>query len=139
MNHINLRRDGFVLGLLVVMLVLLVSGLAGAYRVFGYALVAFLGMFIGLGFVRQGDPVTWAPPAVATAVLLIAFAGLFANETAIVRDAGDTVLGFQPGTAFLIYGIWIPAFFTMGLSFAVVFDHLGHDRDSDSDAKGAER
>lgn len=127
MDHISLRRDGFVLGLLVLMLVLLVSALTGAYRVFGYTLVAFLAMLMGLGFLRRGDPVTWVPPVLATVVLAIAFTGMFVNEGSVVRDGGDTVLGFQPGTAFLVYGIWIPAFFTMGLSFALVFNHLAED------------
>lgn len=124
MDRINLRRDAFVLALLAVMFVLLVAGLAGAYRVFGYALVAFLGMLMALGFVRRGDPVTWAPPVVATTVLLIAFTGMFLAESTEVRDAADTILGFQPGTAFLVYGVWIPAFFTMGVGFALVFDRL---------------
>jgi hypothetical protein len=116
MNHFDLRRDGFVLALLVLMVVLLVSALAGSYRAFGYALVVFL-----------GDPVTWAPPVLATTVLLVAFAGMFTYETAAVHDVHDTLLGFQKGTAFLIYGVWIPAFFTMGVTFALVFDRLtGH-------------
>jgi hypothetical protein len=123
-DYINLRRDGFVLALSAVMLVLLVAGLAGAYRVFGFTLVAFLGMLMAMGFVRRGDAVTWAPPLIATAVLLVSFAGMFAFESAEVHGARDTVLGFQPGTAFLIYGVWIPAFFTMGVGFALVFDHL---------------
>lgn len=124
---IALRRDGFVLALLVVLIVLLVSGLAGAPRVFGYALVFFFGLLMGLGFVRWRRPATWWPPVVATAVLLLSFAGMFANEAAPVRDVGDTVLGFQPGTAFLVYGVWLPAFFTMGVAFALVFPHLQDD------------
>jgi hypothetical protein len=127
-DRIHLRRDGFVLALLIVMLVLLAAGLAGAYRVFGYTLVAFLGMLMALGFVRRGDGVTWVPPVVATTVLLMAFAGMFAAESTVVRDAGDTILGFQPGTAFLVYGVWIPAFFTMGVGFALVFDRLTDNR-----------
>jgi len=123
-NHSNARQDRFVLGLLVVMLVLLVSAVTGAYQVFGYTLVAFLGMLMALGFVRRADPVTWVPPIVATAVLFISFAGMFANETRPVMSARDTVLGFQPGTAFLIYGVWIPAFFTMGVAFALVSPRL---------------
>jgi hypothetical protein len=123
-QHFNLRRDGFMLGLLLVMVVLLVSALSGAYRVFGYTLVVFLSMLMGAGFVRRRDPVTWIPPLVASCVLFIGFAGLFANEGAAVSEAADTVLGFQPGTAFLVYVIWVPAFFTMGLSFALIFDRL---------------
>lgn len=124
---INLRRDGFVLVLLAVMLVLLGAALTGAYRVFGYALVGFLGLMAGRGFVRRRDPLTWAPPLLATVVLLVAFTGMFANESAAVQNADDTTLGFQPGTAFLIYGVWIPAFFTMAVSFALVFDRLSAD------------
>ena len=135
----NLQRDGVVLVLLVFLLVMLVSGLTGAYRVFGYALVAFLGTLTGLGFVRRGDRVTWLPPLVATTVLLVSFAGMFANESAVVGDANDTVLGFQRGTAFLVYGIWIPAFFTMGLSFALLFDRLADDGNRRADVKGEHR
>jgi hypothetical protein len=43
MQRLDFRRDGFVIALLLLMLVLLASGLAGAYRVFGYSLVLFLG------------------------------------------------------------------------------------------------
>lgn len=135
----NLRRDGLVVAVLVCMLVMLVAGLAGAYRVFGYALVAFLGTLMGLGFIRRGDRVTWLPPLLATTVLLVSLAGMFANESAVVRDASDTVLGFQRGTAFLIYGIWIPAFFTMGLSFALVFDRLADEGTRSADVKGDHR
>jgi hypothetical protein len=120
------HRDGFVLALLVVMLLMLAAALSGAYRLFAYALVAFLGMLIGLGFVRRTDRATWIAPLIATTVLFLAFTGMFLNEHAAVHDAGDTLLGFQPGTAFLVYGIWIPAFFTMGLSFALLFDRLTH-------------
>lgn len=124
MSRLDLRQDGFALGLLVLLLLLLVSGLAGAYRVFGYALVALLGLLAGVGFVRRGDRLSWLPPVLATSVLLASFTGMFARETAVVRDAGDTVLGFQPGTAFLVYGVWLPAFFTMAVSFALLFDRL---------------
>jgi hypothetical protein len=110
--------------LLVVMLLMLTAALTGRYRVFGYGLVAFLGMLMGLGFVRGGNRATWGPPIVATFVLLLAFSGMFLYEDAPVRDAADTLLGFQPGTAFLVYGVWIPAFFTMGLGFTLLFDHL---------------
>lgn len=133
---INLRRDGFVLLLLAVMAALLLAGLTGSYRLFGYGLVAFLGMLMWLGFARRGDPVTWVPPLAGAAVLLVAFTGIFTYETAPVRDAADTVLGFQRGTAFLVYGIWIPAFVTMGLGFAWVFDRLTSDTDESSSGAG---
>ena len=121
------RRDGFVLALLVALLVLLVSGLAGAPRVFGYALVLLFGMLMGLGFIRRRRPATWLPPCIATTVLLLSFAGMFANQRVPVRDVADTVLGFQPGTAFLVYGVWLPAFFTIGVAFALVFRYLQDD------------
>ena len=124
MNRIDPRRDGFPLGLLVLLVVLLVAALTGAYRVFGYALVALIGMLVSLGFVRRGDRRTWWPPAVATAVLVISFAGMFAYEAVPVTSAADTVLGFQPGTAFLVYGVWLPSFFTLAVSFALIFDRL---------------
>lgn len=134
MAHLNLRRDGFVLLLLAVMAVLLLAALTGSYRLFGFGLVAFLGMLMWLGFARRGDPVTWVPPLAGAAVLLAAFAGIFTYETSPVRDPADTILGFQRGTAFLVYGIWIPAFVTMGVGFAWVFDRLA--RDEDSSARG---
>jgi hypothetical protein len=137
--NINWRRDGVVLVLLGLMLALLVAALTGAYRAFGYTLVAFLGVLMGLGFVRRREPVTWIPPVVATAVLLTAFTGMFANETAPVLSADDTVLGFQRGTAFLVYGVWIPAFFTMGLGFALVFDRLGGEADTSDTRKRGTR
>ena len=124
MDTINLRRDGLVLLILAVMLVMLASALTGAYRVFGYALVALVGALAVAGFARRDDPVTWIPPIVATTVLLVAFMGMFANEATEVRDATDPVFGFQAGTAFLIYGVWIPAFFTMAVSFALIFNRL---------------
>ena len=124
MDTINLRRDGLVLLILAVMLVMLASALTGAYRVFGYALIALVAALAVVGFARRDDPVTWIPPIVATTVLLVAFMGMFANEATDVRDATDTVLGFQAGTAFLIYGVWIPAFFTMAVSFALIFKRL---------------
>lgn len=122
----NLARDGWVLALLAAMVVLLVASLSGAYQLFGYTLVAFLGMMAARGFVSR-DRVTWVPPILATVVLLVAFAGIFRYERAAVQSAADTMLGFQPGTAFLVYGIWVPALFTMALSFTLVFDRLTHD------------
>jgi hypothetical protein len=127
MKRFDLRRDGFALGILALLVVLLAAGLTGTSRVFGYGLVAFFGLFAGLGFVRRGDPVTWWPPAVVTAVLLLSFMGMFANESAAVQGVADTVLGFQPGTAFLVYGLWLPSFFTLGLSFTLLFDRLTDD------------
>lgn len=129
-------RDRFVLCLLALMLVMLGSALAGAYRVFGYVLVLFLGMLMGLGFVRRRDAATWAPPLVATSVLLVSLSGLFAYEHTAVSDVSETVLGFQPGTAFLIYGIWIPALFTLGVSFALVFPRLTQPPDADPHGQG---
>lgn len=131
------RLDRFVIALLVVMLAMLCAALSGAYRVFGYALVTFLGMLMGLGFVRRGDRRTWGPPVVATSVLLIALTGMFLNEGVSVSDPSDTLLGFQPGTAFLVYGLWIPAFFTMGLSMTWMFDRLARDDKDAADAIGA--
>jgi hypothetical protein len=123
------RTDAFVLSLLVISVVLLACALSGAYRAFGYTLVLFIGMLMGLGFVRPGDRATWLAPIAATTVLLLAFAGMFANEHAAVLDTGDTLWGFQRGTAFLVYGVWIPAFFTMGLGFTLTFDRLaGRER-----------
>ena len=122
----NMARDGWVLGLLAVMVVLLMASLSGAYQVFGYALVAFIGMMIARGFAER-DRLTWVPPLIATFVLLLAFTGLFRYERVPVHSVDDTVLGFQPATAFLVYGIWIPAFFTMGLSFALLFNRLTND------------
>lgn len=136
MPTFDLRRDGFILALFTLMLVLLLAGLAGAYQVFGYALVLFLGMLMALGFVRRGDAVTWVPPLVATAVLLSAFTGMFLYERATVASPADTWLGFQRGTAFLIYGVWIPAFFTMGVGFALVFDRLGQRGERDGTPGG---
>jgi hypothetical protein len=119
----KMARDGWVLALLAAMVVLLIASLLGAYRLFGYTLAAFLGVLAARGFAER-DRVTWVPPLVATLVLMVAFAGMFRYERAPVQSVADTVLGFQPATALLIYGIWIPAFFTMGLGFTLVFDRL---------------
>ena len=121
---IDVRRDGVVLVLLAMMLVMLAAAMTGAYRVFGYALVLLIGALMTLGFARRGDPMTVVPAVLASGVLLLAFTGMFATEHTPVLSVDDTVLGFQPGTAFLVYGIWIPAFFTMALSFALVFNRL---------------
>lgn len=124
MSRISLRRDGVVLFLLLTLLTLLAAALLGRPQVFGYGVIVALGLFMGLGFVRRRDPVTWIPPLAATVVLAVAMTGMFLNQDAPVRSAEDTVGGFQAGTAFLIYGIWIPAFFTLGVGFALVFDRL---------------
>jgi hypothetical protein len=126
------RLDRFVMALLAVMVAMLAAAVTGAYRVFGYALVTFLGMLMGLGFVRRGDRATWGPPATAISVLLVAFTGMFLNESSPVESSADTVLGFQAGTAFLVYGVWIPAFFTMGLGMTLSFDRLARHDEADA-------
>lgn len=118
------ERDGFVLALLVVMTTLLGAGLLGASRVFGYAMVAFFTLLAVRGFVNRASRVTWVPPVAIALLLSIAFTGIFAYESTPVQDAGDTAFGFQPGTAFLIYAIWLPAFFTLAVSFTLLFDRL---------------
>jgi hypothetical protein len=124
MEWFNARRDGMALAVLVLSIVMIASGLTGHSHVFGYAVALFIGLLAARGFGRPRDPVTWWPPAVATLVLLASLAGAFALETARVDDAADTVLGFQAGTAFVIYGVWIPAFFTLGVTYVLLFDRL---------------
>jgi hypothetical protein len=124
MEWFNFRRDRVALGVLALAVVMIGAGLAGNSRVFGYAVVLFIGLLAGLGFVRQRDTQTWWPPALATLVLIVSLAGAFAFEAVPVESAADTVLGFQAGTAFVIYGVWIPAFFTLGLTYVLVFDRL---------------
>jgi hypothetical protein len=128
MEQFNIRRDGYVVALFVLMVVMLVAGLSadrpGAYQVFGYALIGYIGVSLGLGYVRSGRPITWVPPVVATAILLVSLIGMFAYQSVPVNTPGDAVMGFQKGTAFLIYGLWVPAFFTLSLGFVWVFDHL---------------
>jgi hypothetical protein len=121
------RRDGVVIILLIGFIALLAAALTGAEQIFGYGLVLVLGLFVGLGFVRRHDPLTWIPPALAVVVLLVAFRGMFANQDVPVTSAADTVGGFQAATAYLVYGLWIPAFFTMGLAFSLLFDRLSDD------------
>jgi hypothetical protein len=121
MDWFSPRRDGFILLVLALLLVMLAAGLAGAYRAFGYAFVALAGLFTGLGFTRRGRPVTLVPPVLATAALAIGMTGMFLNETVIVRTVADTRLGFHPGTAFLVYAVWIPPLFTLAVSFALLF------------------
>jgi hypothetical protein len=135
MHWFSFSRDGFVLLVAVLLLVMLGGGLTGDYRLFGYALVGLLGLLVGLAFVRQGRRVTWIPPIVATIVLALGMRGMFVNESVVVRSVADTVLGFHPGTAFLIYAVWIPAFFTLGVSFAVLFPQLADDGSPDGSAR----
>jgi hypothetical protein len=92
--------------------------------VFGYAVVLFVGLLAGLGFVRLHARPTWWPPAVATLVLLVSLTGAFMFEASPVNDVGDTTLGFQTGTAFVIYGVWLPALFTLGVTYVLLFDYL---------------
>ena len=136
---INIRRDGFVVVLLVVMILMLGAALTGAYRVFGYGFVSFVSLLLVGGFVQDADRPSWWPPVLATVVLLVAFTGMFAMEAVTVQTRADTWLGFQPGTAFLIYGVWIPAFFTIGLTFALVFNRLQRGDAPSSERKRARR
>lgn len=135
MEWFNVRRDGVALAVLVLAVVMIVSGLSGSSRVFGYAVVLFIGLLAGLGFVRERDARTWWPPLVATLVLVVSLAGAFAFEASPVNDATDTVLGFQTGMAFVIYGIWVPAFFTLGLTYVLVFDRLADPEDTPTNGK----
>lgn len=118
------RQDLVVAALFVLLSLLLVSGLSGAYRVFAYALVAWLGVLAGLGFVRAGQPPTWVAAILACAGLFCGMTGILLNESVVVGSAADTVLGFHPGTAFLVYGIWAPGLFTLGAAFVLLFDRL---------------
>lgn len=135
MEWFNFQRDRVALAVLTLAIVMIASGLAGNSRVFGYSVVLFIGLLAGLGFARQRDPLTWWPPIVATLVLLVSLAGAFAFESVPVENVGDTVLGFQTGTAFVVYGVWIPAFFTLGLTYVLVFDRLADQKASSAMAK----
>lgn len=136
MEWFNFRRDAPALAVLVLAVVMIAAGLSGRAQVFGYAVVLFIGLFAGIGFVRRHDGATLWPPVVATIVLVVSLAGAFAYQAAPVGSASDTVLGFQTGTAFVIYGIWIPAFFTLGLTFVLLFDRLGPQSPSARQAEG---
>jgi hypothetical protein len=126
-------NEDAVVGLLfVLMLLLLVSGLAGAHRVFAYGIVAWLGVLSGIGFVRAGVPSTWIAAALVFIGLSLGMTGVLLNESVIVRSAADTVLGFHPGTASLIYGIWAPPLFTLGVAFVLLFDRLVDDEQDSS-------
>ena len=138
MHWFSIRRDGFVLLVAALLVIMLGTGLTGSYRLFGYSLTGLLGLLVGLAFVRQGKPVTWLPPVVATVVLAVGMTGMFVNESVVVRSVADTVLGFHPGTAFLIYAVWIPAFFTLGVSFAVLFPQLTGDPGPDGSFPASE-
>lgn len=127
--RISSRRDGVVLVLLGGFVAMLMAALTGSAQSFAYALVAVLGLFTGVGFVRRRDRITWVPPALAVGALLVSMAGMFAYDDVPVTSAADAVGGFQAGTAYLVYGLWIPAFLTMGVGFALLFDRLDDDTD----------
>jgi hypothetical protein len=135
MTRFDPGQDGFVAATFAILLVMLAAGLTGAHQWFAYGLVALCGVFIGRGFVRRGKPVTWGAAGLATSVLFFAMAGILRNEGVIVDDVTDTVGGFHPGTAFLVYGIWIPALFTLGIGFALLFNTL---ESSDSQRTGTD-
>lgn len=139
MHWFSFRRDGFVLLVAGLLVVMLGSGLTNSYRLFGYALVGLLGLLVGLAFVRQGKSLTWIPPILATVVLAAGMRGMFVNESVVVRSVADTILGFHPGTAFLVYAVWIPAFFTLGVGFAVMFPQLTTDQSPDGSVRASER
>lgn len=117
-------QDVFVLATFVFLVAMLLAGLTGAHAAFAYAMVGLFGAFIGRGLLVRGALATWVVTGVACLVLLGSVAGMLAQESFIVRSVSDTVLGFHPATAYLVYGIWIPAFFTLGVGFALVFEHL---------------
>lgn len=118
------RFDLVALLVLAIVLLLLAAGLSGHYRVFAALLVAWLGVLAGIGFVRAGQPATWLAALLAFAGLAAGMAGILLNESAVVTGTADTVLGFHPGTASLVYGIWLPGFFTLGVAFVLLFDRL---------------
>jgi hypothetical protein len=114
-----------IVGLLfVLVLLLLTSGLMGAHWAFAYALVAWLGVLAGIGLVRSGELRTWVAAVLVFTCLAIGMTGVLLNESAVVRSVADTVFGFHPGTAFLVYGIWAPGFFTLGVAFVLLFDRI---------------
>jgi len=124
-------KDGVVGLLFILMLILLASGLLGAYQVFAYALVAWLGVLVGIGFARSGEPRTWLAAGVVFTCLVIGMTGILLNESVVVRSVADTVLGFHPGTASLIYGVWVPGVFSLGVGFVLLFDRLIDSRHGD--------
>lgn len=120
----SLQRDGVVLAIYVELVVLLYAGLTGTYHIFGYTLAVFLGTLVAMGFVRRADAWTWAPALVSTAFLIFGLTGVFLNETAVITSEEDTAFGFHPAVAFLVYVIWIPSFFIVGLGYTLAFSRL---------------
>lgn len=116
--------NAVVLALLLACVTMLGAAVTGSPAVFAFGTVVVLGLLAGLAFVRRADVTTWVPPIVATLVLAVAMTGVFLEQATPVNGVADTVAGFQAGTAFLVYGIWVPAFFTLGLGFALVFHRL---------------
>jgi len=114
-----------VVGLLVVLILLLLyAGLTGAHWLFAYALVGWLGVLAGIGFVRAGEVSTWIAAVLVVTGLGLGMTGVLLNEAVVVTSTEDTVLGFHPGTASLVYGIWVPGLFTIGLAFVLLFDRI---------------
>lgn len=124
MNKLVTRTDYVVGVLFFLVVVLLVSGLSGAHWVFAYAMVAWLGLLAGIGFVRKGDSWTIIAPILVFAGLATGTTGILLNESVVVASIADTVLGFHPATASLVYGIWVPGLFTLGFAFVILFDRL---------------
>lgn len=120
----TVRRDGPVALLFFELVVLLVAGVAGWYHVFAFVLIFTIGTFAAIGFARRDDRMSWGPPLAATIVLAIGMLGVFAYEDVVVRGVEDTAFGFHPATAFLVYLIWLPGFFTLGLTYSLTFERL---------------
>ena len=116
--------DRVVMLLVVLILLLLYAGLTGAHWLFAYALVGWLGVLAGVGFVRAGDARTWIAAALVAIGLCLGMTGVLLNEDVVVTGTADTLLGFHPGTASLVYGIWVPGLFTIGLAFVLLFDRI---------------
>lgn len=126
-------RGDLVVGVLfALILTMLASGLAGAHWVFAYAIVVWLGVLAGIGFVREGQPRTWIAAALVFLCLAAGMTGVLVNESVVVTGVADTVLGFHPGTAALVYGIWAPGLFTLGVAFVLLFDRLVDAGEGDS-------
>jgi len=116
------RRDGVVLVVLALLVIMLVASLVPSSRTFAFSLTALIGTLAAVGFVRRGRPRTWIPPLLASGIMAVAFVGMFTHEGDLVASVDDTLLGFQPATAFLVYVLWIPAYFTLSAAFAWLFD-----------------
>lgn len=116
------RRDGVIVVVLALLVIMLVASLVPSARTFAFSLTALIGTLAGVGFVRRGRPRTWVPPLAVAGVLALAFVGMFTHETDVVASVDDTLLGFHPATAFLVYVLWIPAYFTLSAAFAWLFD-----------------